>query len=91
MSNLRKNAVLITIKNLLMAKSKSGSKTGVSKAAKNKLIFKKKGGTVGVFVEENGPTFVEWSQKQKGVKLEQVFRTNIFKIQEAATRVTKPK
>jgi hypothetical protein len=46
-------------------------------------------GNLMVFVKENGPSFVEWSQKQKGIKVKDPeLRTNIANIKRATLKAT---
>lgn len=65
--------------------AKSIKKT-ISPAAKAQLK-RRPIGNINVFVEENGPSFVEWSQKQKGDKLTDiVLRTNLVNIKKASLK-----
>ena len=58
----------------------------ISAAAKDQLK-KRPTGSLNVFVEENGPSFVEWSQKQKGIKLQDiVLKTNLVNIKKASIK-----
>ena len=68
-------------------------KAKVSEAAKVKVQQKiiKPGAAAGVFVEENGPTFAEWSAKQKGAekRIDPVITPAVQKanVQKAAAKI----
>ena len=66
-----------------MAKS---IKKSISPAA-NAQLKRRPIGRLNVFVKENGPSFVEWSQKQKGDKLSNVvLQTNLVNIKKASLK-----
>lgn len=66
-----------------MAKS---IKKSISSAAKDQLK-KRPNGSLNVFLEENGPSFVKGPQKQKGFKLQDiVLKTNLVNIKKASSK-----
>jgi hypothetical protein len=87
------NAQAPVVKAVPAAKVEVIQKANVSEAAKanvqNKIV--KPGGAAASFVKENGPSFVEWSAKQKGAEktIDPVITpaTQKVNIQKAAVKI----